>query len=109
MPGAVPGAAEGARARMSWKVEVPAARGCYEATVTVVDDDMTDERSLAVEVSGSWEGTGGRFMLPGGVSEVFDFGEPVKVSPAQVAASIVATIEDYERTSPGLALQVACF
>lgn len=105
--GAQPGHAHVTSTGLEWEVVIPAARGEYIATITLHDTPDDDHRSLDVQITGAWNGAEGRFTLPGGYSEVFDFGESVKINHASLARHIVESISQFEANSPALALTAA--
>ncbi|MDN5894431.1 MAG: hypothetical protein L0H93_10440 [Nocardioides sp.] len=101
-----------------WQVVVPAARGQYVATVTVVDprvvldegeapDAEYEHRGVSLKLTGSWSGTTTTFEVPGGFSAIPDIGDPVQVDPRMLAQSIVRLITEFESKSPALSLGVA--
>lgn len=108
-PGAHPGHAQVSEHGMQWEILIPAARGEYRVTLTVSDNPDVYDRAVSVAVFGSWDGTDGEgFAIPGGgYSQVFDFGEPVKIQHALLASHIVEAIRTFETNSPALALAVS--
>lgn len=100
--GATSGGTHPTRDGFEWHIQIPAAEGSYQAKATVVTS-ADRPAALMLRVDAHPDGGGG-FAVPGGYSEMADFGELLHIRPQVVAEQVVTVIVAFEQQAPTLAL-----